>query len=91
MISCLRTRFRKQSIIALYFKSETVLKFYNLEASFSALCMSLEKVNILHTQYPFNRCPPQIAFHWPTFICYFDDDHLKSNICYTLGSAVVRY
>ena len=32
MISCLRTRVRKQPIIALYFESETVLQFYNLEA-----------------------------------------------------------
>ena len=32
MIGCLQTRVRKQPIIALYFESETVLKFYNLEA-----------------------------------------------------------
>ena len=32
MIGCMRTRVRKQPIIALYFESETVLKFYNLEA-----------------------------------------------------------
>ena len=32
MIGCLRTRVRKQPIIALYFESETVLKFYSLEA-----------------------------------------------------------
>ena len=32
MIGCLRTRVRKQPIIALYFEFETVLKFYNLEA-----------------------------------------------------------
>ena len=38
MIGCLRTRFRKQPIIALYFESETAIKvsrgakFYNLEA-----------------------------------------------------------
>ena len=31
MIGCLQTRVRKQTIIALYFESETVLKFYNLE------------------------------------------------------------
>ena len=31
MIGWLRTRVRKQPIIALYFESETVLKFYNLE------------------------------------------------------------
>ena len=32
MIGCLQTRVRKQPIIALYFESETVIKFYNLEA-----------------------------------------------------------
>ena len=32
MIGCLRTRVRKQPIIPLYFESETVSKFYNLEA-----------------------------------------------------------
>ena len=32
MIGCLRTRVPTQPIIALYFESETVLKFYNLEA-----------------------------------------------------------
>ena len=32
MIGCLRTRVRKQPIIALYFESELVLNFYNLEA-----------------------------------------------------------
>ena len=33
MIGCLWTRVRKQPIIARYFESEPVLKFYNLEAS----------------------------------------------------------
>ena len=32
MIGCLRTRVRKQPIIALYFESENELKFYNLDA-----------------------------------------------------------
>ena len=31
MIGCLRTRVRKQPIIALYFELENELKFYNLE------------------------------------------------------------
>ena len=31
MIGCLRTRVRKQPIIALYFESENELKFYNLK------------------------------------------------------------
>ena len=30
MIGCLRTRVRKQPIIALYFESENELQFYNL-------------------------------------------------------------
>ena len=33
MIGCLRTHVRKQPIIALNFELETVLKFYNLDAS----------------------------------------------------------
>ena len=32
MIGCLRTRVRKQPIIAPYFESDTVLRFYNLGA-----------------------------------------------------------
>ena len=32
MIGCLRAHVRKQPIIALYFESETVFQFYNLEA-----------------------------------------------------------
>ena len=32
MIGCLRTRVRKQPIIALYFDFETALKLYNLES-----------------------------------------------------------
>ena len=35
MIGCLRTRVCKQPIIALYFESETELKFYNLEARYN--------------------------------------------------------
>ena len=31
MIGCLRTCVRKRPIVGLYFESETVLKFYNLE------------------------------------------------------------
>ena len=34
MIDCLRTRVRKQSVIALYFEFENELKFYKLEAWF---------------------------------------------------------
>ena len=35
MIGCLRTDVCKHPIIVLYFESENVLKFYNLEASSS--------------------------------------------------------
>ena len=43
MIGCLRTRVRKQPIIALYFESELVLKFYNLEVrSHSPLAFVIE-------------------------------------------------
>ena len=31
MIGCMRTRVRKQPIIALYFESENDIKFYNLK------------------------------------------------------------
>ena len=43
MIGCSRTRVRKQPIIALYFESETGLKFYNLEA--------MDFGNILYVDY----------------------------------------
>ena len=46
----LRTRVRKQPIIALYFESETVLKFYNLEAC------SLNTVPICCHLYSWKRC-----------------------------------
>ena len=37
MIGCLRTRIRKQPIIALYFEFENELKFYNLGPGFPAI------------------------------------------------------
>ena len=40
MNGCLRTCVCKQPIIALYFESETVLRFYNLEAWSSSLVCS---------------------------------------------------
>ena len=57
MIGCMRTRVRKQSIIALYFEFETVLKFYNLDAWWDSIIIVLEdhylKVDIqLHTIVP---------------------------------------
>ena len=35
MIGCLRTRVHKQPVIVLYFESKTVLKLYDLEASYT--------------------------------------------------------
>ena len=59
MIVCLRTRVRKQSIFALYFEFETVLKFYNLGAlprgykTFSVLnIMSLKLIMLIHAKMP---------------------------------------
>ena len=46
MIGCLRTRVRKQPIIALHFESENVLKFYYLEARFKKKIHSLMESNI---------------------------------------------
>ena len=52
MIGCLRTRVRKQPIIGLYFESETVLKFDNLEAwTFSWL---LDLAFIVHSALQFH-------------------------------------
>ena len=42
MIGCLRTRVRKQPIIAPYFESENEFKFYNLEAR------KISKYDVLH-------------------------------------------
>ena len=49
MIGCLRTRVRKQPIIALYFESENELKLYNLEAWSSAwwhVCSMQTQINL---------------------------------------------
>ena len=46
MIGCLRTRVRKQPIIAIYFESEIVLKFYNLEAWLSIQLYCKTKSNL---------------------------------------------
>ena len=47
MIGCLRTRVRKQPIIALYFESEIELKFYNLEAYLLLNVLNIYRVDIL--------------------------------------------
>ena len=56
MIGCLRTRVRKQPIIALYFESENELKLYNLEA-WSWGYKSLFMLNSTeHDIYPGHKC-----------------------------------
>ena len=52
MIGCLRTRVRKQPIIALYYEFETILKFHNLEArsrmwSLFCLCNQIKHMDIM--------------------------------------------
>ena len=42
MIGCLRTHVRNQPIIAFYFESETVFKFYNREARFDFFKSNIE-------------------------------------------------
>ena len=68
MIGCLRTRVRKQLIIALYFESELVLKFYNLEARLlievqsAQSPQSLSLMLHLHAEAEFSRQHFQIKF-----------------------------
>ena len=51
MIGSLRTRVRKQPIIVLNFESETVLKFYNLEARNNIVTHHLAMVAICDKCY----------------------------------------
>ena len=52
MIGCLRTRVREQPIIALYFESETVLQFYNLEARPRAIKLFLSSIQSTPVKMP---------------------------------------
>ena len=70
MIGCLRTRVRKQPIIALYFEFENDLKFYNLGAR-----SKYEKQNVAnggrHVEINNNRTIPirhRIIFLWLNLI-----------------------
>ena len=68
MIGCLWTRVRKQPIIALYFESETVLKFYNLEAR-SLVKSAYQKINFLisqpnHMLWALKTTVPMRWFFW---------------------------
>ena len=52
MIGCLRTRDRKQPIIALYFEFENELKFYNLEAlslKMLTLCLGKKEFDLVNS------------------------------------------
>ena len=57
MIGCLRTRVRKQPIIALYFEFEIVLKFYMLEAWFFKLKGTALKANNSSELFPLRSVP----------------------------------
>ena len=50
MIGCLRTRVRKQPIIALYFEFENEFQFYNLEARTILTCTTSEFTHLLSSQ-----------------------------------------
>ena len=56
MIGCLRTRVHKQPIIALYFESELVLKFYNLEAWPRGYKTFFVLNSAEHEIYPAQKC-----------------------------------
>ena len=56
MIGCLRTCIRKQPIIALYFESENVLLFYNLEARSSTGSGGVEQIAFLCFDFLGQRC-----------------------------------
>ena len=63
MIACLRTRVRKQPIIALYFEFEAVLKFYNIEVWSYHLNQNIIKHYSLNLQ---NDMTPLIMSETPT-------------------------
>ena len=66
MIGCLRTRVRKQPIIALYFYSENELKFFNLEAR-TVRAGIQHKIQDLHVL----TAKIQIRLHSPIRILFF--------------------
>ena len=62
MIGCVRTRVRKQPIIALYFESAIGLKFYNLEACFK--CQdSIAILNIVSDSLPEKKPDHDTTIH----------------------------
>ena len=66
MIGCLRTRVRKQPIIALYFESEIELKFYNLEAYLLLNVLNIYRVDILidRSDIGINSKIPEWSSQW---------------------------
>ena len=56
MIGCLRTRVRKQPIIAFYFEFENELKFYNLEAWSRGYKTFFMLNSTKHEIYQANKC-----------------------------------
>ena len=57
MIGCLRTRVRKQPIIALYFEFETVLEFYNLQAWYITTNQKEESIRALRVELEVRKPP----------------------------------
>ena len=64
MIGCLWTRVLKQPIIVLYFESEAVLKFYNLEASKYHLYFEYQALNITILVYNGSTTRGHFALHF---------------------------
>ena len=73
MIGCLRTHVRKQPIITLYFESETVLKFYNLEARIYLSRRAWLNVTSLNTRL-FATVLGQGIIHKMVVTCLFGAD-----------------
>ena len=68
MIGCLRTRVRKQPIIAIYFESENELKCYNLEAR------SLDKSSMKNSFSYFST---------ETYVMGTQKDHLNEKVLWS--------
>ena len=81
MIGCLWTCVRKQPIIALYFETETVLTFYNLEAWCNAS-------NFLDLQNRSDFLHEQLYSHFFTVAIF--TEHLDLHI-YLLSSFCCNY
>ena len=58
MIGCLRTRVRKQPIIALYFESENELNLYNLKARMREIAAGPSDIVVELSRQQFIQMPP---------------------------------